>query len=191
MSEAAGSMASFAHRCLHRERSADSSTAFIQSREPRISTLREQGTYICYDCFMSNSTLALEKLEEAGHYLFHGTPDGKIAEFEPRQAMSHGEKDGKPCVAASEHLDPAIFMAIFSGRASCGWNPNKDSFGFYMSKQAYEMAKRENWKGYVYIFNRSNFEKYLAWEWRAYDKVKPLKKIEVAFSDLPKDIDLR
>lgn len=140
---------------------------------------------------MSNNAIALKKLEETGSYLFHGTPNGKIAEFEPRQAMSLGQKDGQPCVAASEYSDPSIFMAIFSGRVSCGWSSNKDNFGFYMSKRDYEMAKKENWKGYVYTFDRSNFNKYLAWEWRAYDRVKPLKKIEVDFSDLPKDIDLR
>lgn len=140
---------------------------------------------------MSGNAAALKRLERTGAYLFHGSPNGEITEFEPRQAMSHGEKDGKPCVAASEHLDPAIFMAIFSGRISCGWNSTNDSFGFYMNKQDFETAKRENWNGYVYVFDCSSFKKHLAWEWRAYSSVKPHQKIEVAFSDLPKDIDLR
>jgi hypothetical protein len=140
---------------------------------------------------MSESTATFKELEKAGSYLFHGTSNGEIVEFEPRQAMSHGQKDGEPCVAASEHLDPAIFMAIFSGRVSCGWDSNGTSFGFYLGKSDFEKAKQEDWKGYVYAFDRSSFNVYGSWEWRSHKNVRPVQKAEVSFDDLPKDIDLR
>lgn len=133
----------------------------------------------------------LKKLERLGSYVFHGTPNGEIVEFEPRQAMSHGKEDGEPCIAASEHIDPAIFMAIFSGRVLCGWNANETSFGFYAMKNDFEKASIEGWKGYVYVFERSNFYQYDGWEWRSHKKVKPLFKVEVSYYDLPKDIELR
>jgi hypothetical protein len=132
----------------------------------------------------------LKELEKTRSYLFHGTPNGNIDVFEPRQAMSHGKKDGEPCIAASIYIEPAIFMAIFSGRVSCGWNSNDSGFGFYLKKSDYDHAKSENWFGYVYVFEKELFIPHMAWEWRAFQHIKPFKKIKVTFSDLPKGIKL-
>lgn len=130
-------------------------------------------------------------LEEAGDYVFHGSPNGGIELFEPKQAVSHGIKDGKPCVAAAEYVDPAIFMSIFSGKVHCGWDSNSpDGFGFYLQRSDFEKIKNENCSGYVYVFRKADhkFEQHQDWEWRTHTKVKPLKRIQVKFSDLPRNI---
>lgn len=140
---------------------------------------------------MLHGKKSFKKLEGTETYAFHGTSNGKIIEFEPRQAISHGQKDGEPCVAASEHLDPAISMAIFSGRVSCGWDSDEKSFGFYLDRSDFEKAKKECWKGYVYVLERSSFSMYGGWEWRSHKNVMPIQKFEVSFEDLPKDIKVR
>lgn len=146
-------------------------------------------TLSCYYELVKELEL-LRELETTGKYLFHGTAADNIDIFEPRQAMSHGKNDGAPCIAASEYVDPAVFMAIFSGRVTCGWNSTDTSFGFYLKQFDYDMARAEGWNGFVYVFNRAEFKPYLAWEWRAHTKVKPLKKLEVSFEDLPYEIQL-
>jgi len=132
----------------------------------------------------------LRELEATGKYLFHGTATDNINLFEPRQAMSHGQKDGTPCVAASEYADPAIFMAIFSGRVSCGWDSNGSNFGFHLKKSDYDEVKTAGWSGFVYVFDRSEFKPYAVWEWRTTTRVSPMKKLSVTFADLPSEIDL-
>ncbi len=143
---------------------------------------------------MSESLRKLKKMEQTGKYLFHGTTSGSIVSFEPRQAISDGVKHGEPCVAASEYIEPAIFMAILGSRVSSGWNSDEPSdFGFYLKETDFETLRRHNATGYVYIFDRNTtvFNPFMGWEWRAHENVEPLQKIEVNFADLPKKIELR
>ncbi|HUS26372.1 MAG TPA: hypothetical protein VMY99_03425 [Nevskiaceae bacterium] len=135
----------------------------------------------------------LKKLTETGKYLFHGSATNKIAILEPRQAMSHGEPDGKPCIAASEQIEPAIFMAVLGSRHTGGWgkgNPPKGRYGFCIHKKDYKQARSERWNGYVYVLPRASFEHFAAWEWRAFRPVEPIKSVKVEFSDLPAQIEL-
>src|SRR5512133_2965771 len=71
----------------------------------------------------------LHELEVSGEYVFHGSPNASIEEFEPRQSR-HWEKgvaqaDGDPCIATTRHADFAIFRAItrdLSGSSRFGIN---------------------------------------------------------------------
>jgi hypothetical protein len=133
----------------------------------------------------------LKELAETGKYLFHGSATNNIALLEPRQAMSHGEPDGKPCIAASESVEPAVFMAVLGSRHTGGWgrgNPPRGQYGFYVRKKDYEKAETERWHGYVYVLPRNVFGHFAAWEWRAFTPVRPFKMIEVGFYDLPSNI---
>lgn len=135
----------------------------------------------------------LQRLAKTGKYLFHGSATNHIQILEPRQARSYGEPDGKPCIAAAEVVQPAIFMAVLGSRHVGGWGKGsllKGHYGFYVHRDAYHKAKAEGWRGYVYVLPREPFEHFSAWEWRAYVPVKSLRLIEVKFNDLPEEIEL-
>ncbi|HSX35996.1 MAG TPA: hypothetical protein VLH84_03630 [Patescibacteria group bacterium] len=135
----------------------------------------------------------LRQLADTGDYLFHGSATNSIATLEPRQAISHGKPDGEPCIAASEQIEPAIFMAVLGSRHTGGWgkdNPPRGQYGFYVRRKDYEQAKAEKWNGYVYVLPRAPFEHFAAWEWRAFMPIKPVKVIKVGFSELPAQIEL-
>ncbi len=130
----------------------------------------------------------LEKTEE---YLFHGSATADIEVLEPRQPMSHGRKDGLPCVAASELAEPAIFMAVFGSKKMGAWNTKDGRTTYYLLKSEFTKAKREGWSGYVYVLDRDTekFNIHKAWEWRAYTPIKPIRKIRVDTTDIPKNIE--
>lgn len=136
--------------------------------------------------------ISLEKLRELqGTYLFHGSSTADILVLEPRQAYSHQKPDGIPAVAASEHLEPAIFMAVLGSHYVGGWDGRDGEFGFYISKQAMEQAQREQWYGFVYALDKKHFHQHIDWEWRALVPIKPLYICKVGMADLPKNIALR
>jgi hypothetical protein len=139
------------------------------------------------------SKAELIKLQAMGIYVFHGSVRGDLHELTPRQAYSHGKPDGKPCIAASERIEPPIFMAVLGSRYVGGWGKGKieqGQFGFFAERSDYEKAKQERWSGYIYVLNKSDFAHLSSWEWRAYKSVRPVKVIAVDFSDLPEDITL-
>ncbi len=143
---------------------------------------------------MSEAHILLKEMEKNGNYLFHGTASGNIVSFEPRQAVSHGVKHGKPCVAVSERIEPAVFMAILGSRVSSGWDSADTSdFGFFLKREDFEKVRQQQVSGYVYVFDRNQtvFSRFTDWEWRAHENIEPLQKIEVTFADLPKKIELR
>jgi len=112
----------------------------------------------------------LKNLEKQDKYVFHGS-ENIIEAFEPGQAYTivNGKQipDGKPAVFASPFIDYAIFMAIINKtncpkglRSGCAWNGNK--LKFTATKETLEQLSK-NSRGYVYIFNKSDFkEKVLA-----------------------------
>lgn len=133
----------------------------------------------------------LRELEKTNKHLFHGSLSGEIEEFEPRQARSHGKDDGAPCVAASELVGPAIFMAVLGSRKLGGWNINKNrEIVYYLLRSEFDKATTENWAGFVYVLDRDRtiFKVHQAWEWRAHTHVKPTQVIRVGMGDLPKNI---
>ena len=122
-------------------------------------------------------------------YLYHGSSDGSIELFEPRQAISFGKPDGIPAIHASDQLEPAIFMAVLGSRHVGGWGlKNGTKFGFFIIDSHFDEAKQEGWSGYVYELPKDRFSKRRDWEWAATEAIKPVKKYKVGIKDLPKDI---
>ncbi|MFZ2523256.1 MAG: hypothetical protein WAW92_02605 [Minisyncoccia bacterium] len=150
----------------------------------------------------------LKSLEGEGVYVFHGSPDGGIPELEPRQGTHMPDdgdpdlliNDGDPAVSATPYADVAIFRAIINKRniefdhtSAFGMKGNlsKPSLFFTVSStKVLEEAKSKS--GFVYVFNKSDFEKYdregnldgERIEWRSYKPVKPLMKVGVNFDDV-------
>lgn len=150
----------------------------------------------------------LLKLEKENKYVFHGSPVENIDLLEPRQARhypdlsNHPEEyilDGDPAVSATPYAEIAIFRALInsknihtnhrSGFDVMGGKPN-----FRLSSK--EIIKElEGKKGFVYVFDRSNFKPYRrdgeavpeSMEWRSYKEVKPLEVVEVWRNDFPSE----
>ncbi|MBP9856066.1 MAG: hypothetical protein KBC48_02050 [Candidatus Pacebacteria bacterium] len=159
---------------------------------------------------MSPNKQKILELEKTGEYVFHGSTNGEIEILEPRQSThieditnldDDGEPDGLPAVAATPYAEIAIFRAIVNG-ANLSM-PHTSGFGFkrdHKDQMYFRIRPEEaldqvydNKKGYVYIFNKTDFEPYLrdgepdesAMEWRCYKPIKPLEIIEVTSADLP------
>lgn len=151
---------------------------------------------------IENDIKALRALEKEGKYVFHGSSE-IITEFEPRQAknfdMETGKsgEHGKPCIATSQILDLAIFCAIINKKikdkdnshwSRFGRSQDADDLEFNTTPEIFEKAKQAH--GYVYVFNKDDFEKFSGMEYRAYQKMKPLRIFKVGFQDLPANISL-
>ncbi|OGY39545.1 MAG: hypothetical protein A2418_03265 [Candidatus Brennerbacteria bacterium RIFOXYC1_FULL_41_11] len=143
----------------------------------------------------------LLELERTGQYVFHGSEDGEIEVFEPRQAFNFigGKKveDDKPGVHATPVVAVAIFMALFNGKncpqgfsSSFVWDKNKHKVIFSATKQGIDQLKMGDASGYVYIFDKGLFQWRKHIEYISYNVAKPIKKIKVDFSDLPEDIKI-
>ena len=139
----------------------------------------------------------LKNLEKQSTYVFHGS-ENIIEEFEPRQAYTFidGEKiiDGRPAIFASSFLDYAIFMSVINDvncpkgfRSGCLYHENK--LKFKATKETVDQLD-ENSKGYVYVFNKSDFEKRNESEYICYKKIKPVEKFEVNWDYFTKEIDI-
>ena len=139
----------------------------------------------------------LINLEKEDKYVFHGSPDRDIELFELRQGKHKGEPDGRPAVSTTLYVEFAIFRAIINRKnisqhsSSFGITPKGEKEFIVSSKEILEQAKDK--KGYVYIFNKKDFEPYdrnhkpkeSNMEWRSYLPVKALDILEVTFADLP------
>lgn len=144
---------------------------------------------------MKSINQKLLKLEKGDEYVFHGS-ESLIDEFEPRQAHTiiEGQRvpDGEPAVFASPFASYAVFMAIIN-KTNCpkglrsGCSYSNRGLEFTATKATLEQLNEQS-KGYVYVFNRSDFEQKNNSEWVSYKKVKPLRLVEVYFSDLPSPI---
>lgn len=144
---------------------------------------------------MKSKIKELSKLEKESKYVFHGG-ENLIDEFEPRQAHTIIERqrvsDGKPAVFASSFASYAVFMAIIN-KANCpkglrsGCSYSNRGLKFTATKATLEQLSGQS-KGYVYIFDRGDFEQKNSSEWVSYKKVKPVRFIKVDYSDLPSPI---
>ncbi len=134
-------------------------------------------------------------LEKQGDFVFHGSPD-KLDFLEPRQAYTWKNdvktEDGEPAVFTSIYSDIAIFMALINGenikatyKSGYGFENNKLSFRF--SKEVKD--KLINLKGYLYIFNKSDFQQKNHAEYISNKIVKPIKILEIDETFLPKNIN--
>jgi hypothetical protein len=135
------------------------------------------------------------ELEKQGDFVFHGSRD-KLDFLEPRQAYTLKDnqkvKDGEPAVFASIYSDIAIFMALINienikatYRSGYGFENNK--LTFRISKEVKD--KLINLKGYLYIFNKSDFQQKDPAEYVSFKIVRPIRILEIDESSLPENIN--
>ncbi|MFA5934760.1 MAG: hypothetical protein WC827_02660 [Candidatus Paceibacterota bacterium] len=143
---------------------------------------------------MTNKEEILE-LETQGDFLFHGSSE-KLDFLEPRQAYTLKDnqkvEDGKPAVFASIYSDIAIFMALINKENIKA--TFKSGYGFSNNKQEFRLTKEvkdklTNLKGYLYVFNKSEFQQKNHAEYVSFRIVRPIKILEINESFLPKDIN--
>lgn len=136
------------------------------------------------------------KLEKQGDFLFHGSPN-KLKYLEPRQAYTLKDnkkvKDGEPAVFASIYSDIAIFMALINKENikttfRSGYGFSNNNLEFRLTKETFD--KLNNLKGYIYVFNKKDFQIKNVAEYVSYKIEKPIKIIEVTEKDLPKNIKM-
>jgi hypothetical protein len=145
---------------------------------------------------MSSEKQRLDDLEREELHVFHGS--GLLfEELEPRQAYTftngRNEKDGEPAVFASTSADYAIFMALInpsnypiSFRSSVTIEDGE--LKFRASKSTIQQLN-ESFRGYVYVFNRSDFELRGGNEWICTKPIKPVFVIEIGLSDFQREIE--
>jgi len=142
----------------------------------------------------------LLSLEKEGKFVFHGSPDS-IEILEPKQPLIFNkqskarEKHGEPCVAATPYADIAIFRAVVNPRNfpekgyASSFGVNKDNTArLCATKQVLENIKDK--KGFVYVLDKSSFEKFSDMEWRSEQIIKPNEVILITADDLPSNIQL-
>ena len=140
----------------------------------------------------------LLELEKTRKYLFHGSPDPQVEEFEPRQGYTvrdgMREPDEFPAIFASSRADYAILMAIINitncpAGSQSGLGKKSPDRGapwrFWASEKTHVQLTDES-SGVVYVFNREDFDQRGdSAEFRSIQNRKPLKSIAVTRRDLP------
>ncbi len=110
----------------------------------------------------------LEKYFKSGKYVFHGTDNGKIKKFEPRQSYNIDKngvrfKDGEPAVFASQSIEVTIFYAIFNNinipMGSFSVRTINKVTSLSATKDKIEFFKKNKIKGYVYVFEKKFFHR--------------------------------
>lgn len=139
----------------------------------------------------------LHELENEGKYVFHGS-GLLIEEFDPRQAHNYidGKQipDGDPAIFTSTFADYAIFMALIN-EINCPLGYHSGS-GFRNGKPTFQATQstlnqlQESAKGYVYVFNRSDFSERNESEWVSFKKIKPVSTITVIRPDFLPQIEV-
>lgn len=132
----------------------------------------------------------LKDLEKKHVYVFHGS-EHTVEEFEPRQAYTivdgRSIPDGEPAIFASPFSDYAIFKSIVN-KTNCpkgfrsGCSYKNDQLEFTATEETLSQLS-SNSRGFVYVFNRSDFQERSPSEWVCYKKVKPVEVIKVQWSD--------
>jgi hypothetical protein len=140
----------------------------------------------------------LYELERSGEYVFHGSPYGNIAEFEPRQMTT--QVDGVAVgdgigIATTPHADLAIFHALTKdrGEGERGFGTNDDGSIHMEASQTVLDAVKDH-AAYVYVFPKSAFAPRYGsdqeMERRSEVRQKPVRVIAVTDRDLPTSIDI-
>ncbi len=140
----------------------------------------------------------LHELERSGEYVFHGSPYGDIAEFEPRQMTT--QVDGVAVgdgigIATTPHADLAIFHAITKdrGEGETGFGTNDDG-SIHMEASQTVLDATKNHTAYVYVFPKSAFAPRYGndqeMERRSEVVQKPVQVVTVTDHDLPTNIDI-
>ncbi len=139
----------------------------------------------------------LIELEKGGNYVFHGS-GFSIQEFEPRQAYDFVDgkqiPDGEPAIFAAPFADYAIFMALIN-KVNCpegcrsGVTLNNKVATYRATKDTLSQLK-DTAKGFVYVFNRSDFIEKNPSEWVSYKKVMPVSVVDVTRADFLPEIEI-
>ncbi|MFA7193862.1 MAG: hypothetical protein WC087_03015 [Candidatus Paceibacterota bacterium] len=147
----------------------------------------------------------LKKLEQEGKHVFHGSPNGSIKSLEPRQGRhvpdwskpDETTLDGNPAVSATPYAELATFRALIN-RENVSIN-HTSGFGIRDGNAEFRVSSEDvlkevkDKKGFVYVFDKNNFEPYKrdqvattdSMEWRSYEEVEPSDVIEVTSKDMP------
>lgn len=146
----------------------------------------------------SNREILLD-LEKTGKYLFHGSP-WVLEQLEPRQAKRFNEEksemvdDGEPAVISSPFADIAIFRSVVNREhvkidymSSFSYQDGGLSFSLNQNT----MEKIKDSIGYVYVFNKDDFDYYSPMEYRSKKIIIPIDVIKVSFGDLPPRIEIK
>lgn len=153
---------------------------------------------------------ALEDLSSiyGDRIVFHGSADA-IFKLEPRQMNwidSGGRRypDGEPAICADTRFDVPIFLALFKGRARCGYQINDDGTITYRAAIADEPESQMRYSGHVHVLDRKHFESGelptpTGWpepqtgprtpELRATGEVEPFAIVEVSMADFEHPIE--
>jgi hypothetical protein len=141
----------------------------------------------------------LHELEQSGKFVFHGSPDGEVTEFEPRQMTTYVDdvqvKDGPPGIATTPHADLAIFHALTKdrGEGNTNFGTNDDGSIYMKASQAVLDATKDH-TAYVYVFPRSAFAPRYGddqeMERRSEVNQRPVQVVAVTDRDLPPDINI-
>ncbi len=161
------------------------------TREPHAPTAREK----------------LDELAATGMYVFHGSPDPHIEEFEPRQAHNYDAStdtnvpDGAPAVFASDRVDIPIFMALFNRTHSANSASVLSGTGvrsdgevrkgeFRATKNLIDGVRKPGVYGIVYVFDRSQFlpREPGSSEWICNTVIHPTMALTVYISDFPEKV---
>lgn len=136
-------------------------------------------------------------LEAQNRYLFHGSPFF-LQELIPQKPVNFDRKtgkkidDGDPCISATHRVEIAIFRALthrsqLSGRgcgSSFGMTPDGE-IRLELTKDALNLIRQlRQVVGYIYVLPRENFSKHSQYEWRTYQRLRPLEVIEVSPEDI-------
>ena len=153
---------------------------------------------------------ALEDLSSiyGDRIVFHGSADA-IFKLEPRQMNwidSGGRRypDGEPAICADTRFDVPIFLALFKGRARCGYQINDAGTITYRAAIADEPESQMRYSGHVHVLDRKHFESGelptpTGWpepqtgprtpELRATGEVEPFAIVEVSMADFEHPIE--
>lgn len=139
----------------------------------------------------------LRELEESGKYVFHGSGN-EIEKFEPRQAYNFRDEkftpDGDPAIWASPHFRYALFMAVVSD-ANCpdgfhsGAGSRTGELQFRATQKTLDQLRPDS-KGYVYVFNKSEFTKRDENEYFSKMTREPVERIVVRYSDFDMPVEI-
>lgn len=139
----------------------------------------------------------LEELEASGKYVFHGS-GYEIEKFEPRQAYNFRNEehipDGEPAIWASPYFRYALFMAVIND-ANCpdgfhsGAGSHTGTLRFRATQKTLDQLNPES-KGYVYVFNKSEFTKRDENEYFSLQARRPVERVEVRYADFDMPVEV-
>jgi hypothetical protein len=139
----------------------------------------------------------LARVEKTKNFVFHGSGE-EIEIFEPRQAYNYvnGQQipDGKPAIFASPNFRYAMFLAIINER-NCpndfhsGAGMQNGKLVFRATQKTLDQLKPES-KGYVYVFEKKNFNERDQNEYYSIEPAKAIEQIEVKYEDFDMPIQV-